>query len=155
MHILSYGSLQKTVQTLSPLKLSYFYWKKQDVVQTYCSCSESPHIFAWYRTMNTEMVCFGKWDALGNGIIAWTYPGVNQVGKNSLTAVMFKWNLPLHIPSYSHSCICTVKDNWTQRWKLRYIVRNIILGTAHVCTEGWDGTCASVGWLRGLQPHLD
>lgn len=46
-----------------------------------------------------------KWFAFGNNITAWMYPGVNQLGINSLTAVMFEWDLPLHLLIYSLSTL--------------------------------------------------
>lgn len=105
-----------------------------------------------------------KWSALGNGITAWMYPGVNQLGKNSLTAVTVKWDISLHIPSYCLPpplpYICTVEDNWTQCWKLRNIVRNVVLGTAYACAEGWEGNVCQRGVVKGtlttfiLRPDL-
>lgn len=38
------------------------------------------------------MVCFGKQHYFMN--VFWS----EQLGKNSLTAVMFEWDFPLHIP---------------------------------------------------------
>lgn len=105
-----------------------------------------------------------KWSALGNGITAWMYPGVNQLRKNSLTAVIVKWDISLHIPSYSlppiPPYISPVKDNWSQCWKPRNIVRNIILGTACACAEGWKGNVCQHGLVKGtlttfrLRPDL-
>lgn len=48
-----------------------------------------------------------KWSALGNGVVkVWKYPGVNHLGKNSLTSVKIEWDLPLHIPSYFYPMYC-------------------------------------------------
>lgn len=130
---------------------SWFYWAKQGAAQTPL---QSLRRLPWICVLEDWECRNGLlWETalLHECILEWTSFEKKTVSQQWCLSGIFLCTSP-SIPS--PPChICTVKYNWTQCWKLRNIVRNIILGKTYVCIEGWE--CSSVGWWRGLQPHFD